>query len=417
MKPLQRLAIPTLTGALVVVPVVWAFPESLPLWRSLGIVLGWIGVGLLLASLLLMLREPALAEAIGGLERMYRWHHGVGLVAYLALLLHPLALATEAWQEAPHVAWQTLSPASQGWPVWLGWASLLCLMAGMAASVTPALSYRRWRLLHGLLGIGVLLGLAHLVSLGFDAIAFTAVVLALLLLAWRALRVDLGLAARPYVVASVRRVAATTVEVGLRPLASALAAAPGQFIMVAFSDGPHFRGCHEYHPFTVSAIAPSGDLDIGIKALGDCTRVMQSIENGVAARIQGPFGAFLAQRPAAPELWIAGGIGITPFVAALRSAAPTLPTTLIYLYRSDEDAAYLTELRELAEQMRSLTLIAHPTGDALPDMNALLAQSLDLSDRQCYLCGPPGLIATAEHALRARGVDSSSIHYERFDFR
>ena len=417
MKPLQRLAIPVLTGMLVVVPVVWAFPESLPLWRGLGIVLGWIGVGLLLASLLLMLREPALAEAIGGLERMYRWHHGVGLVAYIVLLLHPLALATEAWKEGPHVAWQTLSPASQGWAVWLGWASLLCLMAGMAASVMPALPYRRWRLLHGLLGIGVLLGLAHLVLLGFDAITFTAVVLALLLLAWRTLRVDLGLAARPYVVASVRYVAATTVEVGLRPLANALVAAPGQFIMVAFSDGPHFRGCREYHPFTVSAIAPGGDLDIGIKALGDCTRVMQSVENGVAARVQGPFGTFLMQRPAAPEVWIAGGIGITPFVAALRSAAPALPTTLIYLYRSDEDAPYLAELRELTAQTRSLTLIAHATGDALPDMNAVLAESLDLPDRQCYLCGPPGLIAAAEHALHARGTDATRIHYEKFDFR
>ena len=121
MQPLRRLAIPALTGLLVVTPVVWAFPEELPLWRSLGIVLGWIGMGSLLASLTLMLREPKLAEAIGGLERMYRWHHGVGLGAYLALLLHPLALAVEAWSESPALAWQTLSPATEGWPVWLGW--------------------------------------------------------------------------------------------------------------------------------------------------------------------------------------------------------------------------------------------------------------------------------------------------------
>jgi len=417
MNPVQRFAIPALAGALVLIPLAWAFPVGLPLLRGLGIALGWIGAGLLLASLLLMLRETTLAQALGGLERMYRWHHGLGFAAYLVLLLHPLVLAAEGWRESPLVAWQTLSPASQGWPVWLGWASLVCLMFGMAASVMSGVAYRTWRLLHGLLGAGVALGLLHLVLLGFDAIAFTALALGLQLLAWRALRVDLGLAARPYVVAAVSRLSPATVEVGLRPLASSLVASPGQFIMVAFANGPHFRGCREYHPFTVSGTEPEGVIDIGIKALGDCTRVMQSIEAGVAARVQGPFGTFLTQRPASRELWIAGGIGITPFVAALRAAAPALPTTLLYLYRDTDDAPYLRELQELSVRMPMLTLMTHATGDSDPPIGSLLPADLALAACHCYLCGPPGLIAAAEPALAARGVAADHIHYERFDFR
>ena len=82
----RRLSIPLIALLLVVAPVYWAWPEGLPPWRSTAIVSGWVGWGLLLASLLLMIRESWLAERLGGLERMYAWHHRLGLLAYLAQL-------------------------------------------------------------------------------------------------------------------------------------------------------------------------------------------------------------------------------------------------------------------------------------------------------------------------------------------
>jgi len=417
MQSIRFLAIPALTAILVLVPVLWALPLDLPPWRSIGIILGWAGVGLLLASLLLMLRETRLAHALGGLERMYRWHHGVGLAAYVLLLAHPLALAAGAWNEAPRLAWQMLSPFSQSWPVWLGWAGLLALMIGMAASFSHRVPYRLWRILHGLLGAGVLLGLGHVALLGISEAVAAVALLAILLLLWRVLRVDLGLAARPYVVSSVTRIADTSVEVALRPLSTPLVATPGQFVMVAFSDGLHFRGCREYHPFTVSAIETGGTIDIGVKSLGDCTRLMQTLEPGVATRIQGPFGAFLDGRADGPELWVAGGIGITPFMALLRASPPVQPTILLYLYRIATDAAYLSELQEIAARSTMLSLLAHATGDDLPDLAALLPDAATLSGRHCYLCGPAGLVAGAERVLRARAVPLALIHYESFDFR
>jgi predicted ferric reductase len=231
------------------------------------------------------------------------------------------------------------------------------------------------------------------------------------------IRVDLGLAARPYVVASVQHIADASVEIVLRPLSAPVATSAGQFVMVAFSDGPHFRACREYHPFTVSAIDSGGTLRIGVKSLGDCTRVMQTIEPGVAARVHGPFGAFLSERPEAPELWVAGGIGVTTFMGLLRASPPSRPTILLYLYRSEFDAAYLSELRSLAQTSPMLSLIAEATGDELPDLQALLPVANTLEGRHCYLCGPPGLIAATSHILRKRGVTAERIHYERFDFR
>jgi len=301
--------------------------------------------------------------------------------------------------------------------VWLGWASLLFLMVGTGASVSSRLPYRTWRLLHGLLGIGVLLGLLHLVLLGISEAVAVAAVLATVLLAWRVIRVDLGLASRPYVVASVQHIADASVEIALRPLSMPLGTSAGQFIMVAFSDGLHFRGCREYHPFTVSAIDSGGTLRIGVKSLGDCTRVMQTLEPGVAARVHGPYGAFLSERPDAPELCVAGGIGVTPFIGLLRAAPPFRSTILLYLYRSVLDAAYASELHSLAQTSPMLSLRAEATGDGLPDLQALLPDASTLAGRHCYLCGPPGLVGAVRRMLRERGVTAERIHYESFDFR
>lgn len=417
MPAVPFLAIPCLVAILVGGAIFWTFPEALPFWRSLGIVLGWGGCGLLLASLLLMVREARLARWLGGLERMYRWHHGTGVVAYLCLLAHPLALAAGAWEESPRLAWQTLSPWSESWPVWAGWCSLLLLMAGLAATFRRGLGYRIWRGLHGLLGVAVLVGLGHLVLLGLSAPILAALILAVAFLGWRLVRVDFGSAARPYTVAAVRPVARDMVEIALTPLAEPIAAQVGQFVLVAFLRGEHFRGCGEFHPFTLSAVDPPGRLRIGVKAMGDCTRHIQAIEPGVAVRVQGPFGVFLDAAVAAPQFWIAGGIGITPFLAALRGGMPAQSIRLLYLYRHDADAAFVDELQAIAAQEPGLTLRLQATGDGIPDLRQWLPEAADLVGYECYLCGPPALVAALRPLLEERGLAGRHLHFESFDFR
>jgi predicted ferric reductase len=215
----------------------------------------------------------------------------------------------------------------------------------------------------------------------------------------------------------VDRIADAVVEVALRPLSTPVASAAGQFVLVAFFDGATFRGCREYHPFTVSSIQPDGQISIGVKSLGDCTQLIQSVEVGVAARVHGPFGIFLAERPPGSELWVAGGIGITPFIALLRESSPSWPTTLLYLYRREADAAFLRELRVLAAAAPLISVSAVATGDDLPDLASILPDSATLLGRHCYLCGPPALISGVRQVLVERGVKTDRIHFERFDFR
>jgi predicted ferric reductase len=91
----------------------------------------------------------------------------------------------------------------------------------------------------------------------------------------------------------------------------------GQFAFVTFDDK---EGAH---PFTIAS-ADHGDSTVSfqIKGLGDYTkRLAERLQPGQTVRVEGPYGRFdIARRdPRARQIWIAGGIGVTPFLAWLES--------------------------------------------------------------------------------------------------
>jgi predicted ferric reductase len=145
MSALCWASIPLLTLAIPAGFAAWAFPEGLPPFRMAAILAGWVGCGLLLVSLLLMLREARLSHWLGGLERMYQWHHRTGVVAYVLLLAHPLLLAANGLTDSPVTAWRTLVPAGWSWPIWSGWLALVLLMLGLAITFVRRLPYGTWR--------------------------------------------------------------------------------------------------------------------------------------------------------------------------------------------------------------------------------------------------------------------------------
>ena len=408
----RRFLSPVLALAVTTGLTVWAFPDDLPATRAAGVILGWIGTGLLLSSLALALREPQLAPWFGGIETMTFWHRWCGFAGYLALLAHPLALAAASLPASPALAWETVSPLSESWPVWTGWVSLLLLMAGLSATFAARLAYRVRRILHAVMGAAVLIGLVHLMLLGVDEPVAPILAVATILLGWRVLKEDWGLGALPFGVSSVKPVVEGVVEIALKPLAGAIEAAPGQYVLVSFQSGGAYRGCREFHPFTVSGADALGVLRIAVKACGDCTRRIQSMKPGVAARIQGPFGDLHAEASSSPELWVAGGIGVTPFLALLRSGRLTAATTLLYLYKTPTDAAFLAELKALEQTDRRLRLCPVETGPGMPDPDAILPEAGALAGRDCYVAGPPAMVRSVTRALRARGVAACHVHAE-----
>jgi predicted ferric reductase len=346
---------------------------------GLGRFLGLSALWLWAASLLMMLRPRALELACGGLNRLYYLHHACGTLAYLALLAHPLALAAGAGWQGP-AAQAMLFDWAPG--LVMGWVALLALMLMLGATFWLPLGYAHWRRIHMLAAPAFVLAGVHALWLapGVAPVAFRVLSLLPLLggcaaLVLRYLIVAGRVDTHAYRVAEVSRAAPDVAEIALEPLAAPLHWRAGQFVFVAFFDGRRFHGCGEYHPYTVAgAEYPDGRLKLLVRALGDCTRNIQRIEPGVPARVQGPFGGFLASYDAArAQLWIAGGIGITPFIAAAETLpAAAEPVRLIHFARA-ADAGLCRDLIARAARQPALAQLAGGGAGALAEVVDLVS--------------------------------------------
>ena len=137
------------------------------------------------------------------------------------------------------------------------------------------------------------------------------------------------------------------------------------------------------------------------------------------ARVRGGTLRLLHSLPAGcPQvLLLAGGVGITP----LRTLFETLPgeVTLVYYARSAEDLALSAELDATAATRGASVhyVLGGPHGSSVPLTAEALSELVpDLPAHDVYLCGPPGMTATAKSALREAGVPWHRIHHESFAF-
>jgi ferredoxin len=107
---------------------------------------------------------------------------------------------------------------------------------------------------------------------------------------------------------------------------------------------------------------------------------------------------------------IAGGIGITPFLAQLEDLhGGAVPYELHYSVRSPEHAAFLDRLQSRAGA--SLHLYYDSEGQAIPFEPLLANQPLGT---HVYVCGPAGMIKHVIATAAACGWPDSHIHWEQF---
>ena len=114
---------------------------------------------------------------------------------------------------------------------------------------------------------------------------------------------------------------------------------------------------NQFHPFSITSAPGEPALRITVKALGDYTRALRELEPGAEAVVEGAFGEFSHRAVENPrQLWVAGGIGVTPFLGMARSLAPGdgLDVDFYYCVEHEAEAHFLDELRALERDARRL---------------------------------------------------------------
>ena len=140
---------------------------------------------------------------------------------------------------------------------------------------------------------------------------------------------------------------------------------------------------------------------------------------GARVKLQGPTGVFTLHEDASrAALFIAGGIGITPFRSMLRQAEhERSPRRLVLVYsnRRPELAAFLPELEDLARRHPAFRLHALMTdAEGMLDAARLQGFAGDLGKPVVYVVGPPGMVFGMQETLSAAGVADDDIRSEEF---
>lgn len=385
---------------------------------------GITGFMLYAFSLLLSTRMTWLEDFFGGLDKVYQTHHTIGKMAFVLILYHPLALTARWIPQDVAKALQYLFPTHRRLAIDLGSWALLGFLLLMLLTLVIKIPYDKWKLTHKLTGVVFLLFVAHFFLL--DELVNANIALAIYLgvfsligsvsFLYKSVFFPLLADRKSYTVKKVNKLNKKVIEVTLSPNSESLSFTPGQFCFFSYR---HPSISKEAHPFTICSTTPDGDIIIIVKALGDYTKhLYETLVDGTKAIIEGPYGRFDYRKHNQPQLWIAGGVGIAPFISwtnALQkeSRLSNFDVDLYYCVNSREEAVYIEKFTELESKLQNFSFHA-----ICADQDGFLSADKiqNINRREIFICGPKEMRQSLIKEFRDLKIPDKNIHFEDFDF-
>lgn len=406
-------------------------------WHELASGLAMTGYAMLLLEFPLSGRFRGVSGKVG-IDVTMRVHQFAAWGLLLFLLLHPLLYAAPRLGADPARALTMLErifTAEWNRSGVIAWLLLLMLVPVAWLRERLPFGHEAWRATHG---VGAALvagfGLHHALSVSRHDTAWlpvfwivlAAMALATLLFVY-AVKPLLQLR-RPYHVIANRQIAERTWELRLSPQHDRqIHFLAGQFAWLNLGHSPFSL---TEHPFSISS-APAESPEIGftIKQSGDFTNRIGTVPPGTLAWLDGPHGHFVVP-PGRHErlVFIAGGVGFAPVISILRQLRAESyadPVTLIYGNRVETQILYREELEAMAREipLELRFVLAEPppgwrgaVGQLTPDVLAGLLDAPRRAHWQYFVCGPPPMMNSVEHGLRAFGVPARQIVAEHFQY-
>ena len=382
---------------------------------------GVSALALMAAAAILASRWSPIEGLFGGLDRVYEAHKWMGVFALSLASVHLLFKAGDPlWQM------EAILTLPGAWTRFVRQASFVALMTIVILALNRNIPYSVWRWWHRLSGPFFLVVIAHWlsikspVSLSSSAGVWLAILSALAVIAatYKLLLYPLVARHGHYRVVKVSRGAAAA-EIELEPVSHRALFQAGHFGFLRMK----VDGLREPHPFTIAS-APSADGTISfvIRALGDyTTKLIGQIEAGMHADVYAPYGRFERRPECAREIWIGGGVGISPFIAWMRDDRHQRfdQVTLFYFFTEGRVFPDVTVLEAMAKE-RGLEFVAISSGPGSEDFTRRfgeIVEHADASSLDIAVCGPKGLLDSVRRTARVHGLRSADIRHELFAFR
>ncbi len=397
-------------------------------------------------AMILALRPRWPERWLGGLDKMYRLHKWFGIGGLVLAIMHWLWSEVPKWavslgwlarpeRGAPPAA-GTVEQALRSWrgPAegvgeWAFYAAVLLI----ATALIHRIPYRLFYKTHRLLAIVYLVLVFHTVVL-MNVPYWSSPLGALMavLVAYGTWAAIVVLARR---VGASRKVDGTITRLHYFPSLRVIEGEidtpqgwpghkPGQFAFVTWDEA---EGAH---PCTIaSAWNPSEHrLTFVTKELGDYTRRMPvALRVGQPVQVEGPYGCFTFDDDRIRQIWIGGGIGITPFIARMKQLAmdrqgysgqPLTQAIDLFHTTADYSEEAIGRPRADAEAAGVRLHVLHDPRDGLLTGKQIRASVPDWEQASVWFCGPAGFGVALRNDFASHGLPAAeSFHQELFAMR
>ena len=407
---------------------------------------GLIAVGAMSVAMVLALRPRWPERWFGGLDKMYRLHKWFGITGLVAAVVHWLWVQGAKWavgfgwvsrptRGAPpaidntiEAFFRSLRGSAEGLGEWAFYAAVILI----ALALIKLFPYRLFFKTHRILAVVYLILAYHSAALvRFDYWTSPVGWVLAVLLVGGAYAAVIVLLRRVGTARQVHgKIATLQYYAGVRTLETEVDVPrgwpghkPGQF---AFATSDATEGAHPY------TIASDWREDVHritfiTKELGDHTRTLaEKLSVGQDVTIEGPYGCFTFDDDRPHQIWVGGGIGITPFVARMKQMAQqaltpeTTPRQTVDLFHTTADVDEKA-LAKLASDAKAANVRLHVLVDARDGrlsgerIRELVPQWHDAS---IWFCGPVGFGQAIRRDFASRGFPARrQFHQELFSMR
>lgn len=393
---------------------------------SLGQITALLGMIMFSITLVLSARVKFLEPYLGGQSKAYVNHHYLGATAFIFLLMHPLFLGLKFFLISPKDAFEFFMPWLQSNAVLYGSIALFFMITALFFTFYKKLPYEWWRKTHRFLGLAFFFGGIHAFLIGSDISKILPlkiymavfIFLGITALLYRVVLKKILVKTYRYEIDVVNRINNNIYEINLIPKGEKIKYKAGQYAFVGFTSSFLPK---EVHPYSFASTESAEKLSFVIKTLGDYTIKVGNLNKGDIALIEGSFGIFtLDSSKTENQIWIAGGIGITPFLSMARSLEreeyQNYSADLYYSTKTREELVYLDELKEIQSRTGRLRVFEVVSNDK-GNITAKDVYKYSNKNADIFICGPKVMMDSLRDQFVSIGATHSRIHTEEFSIQ